>query len=119
MFVVVIRGIEFYAYHGVTAEERAIGHRYRADLELEVEGDADQIDALAGTVDYGAAAQTLIAVAQARSHQTVERVARLVGERMLADWPLVSSLTLTLTKLAPPMPVIALEAGVRLTLSRP
>lgn len=119
MFVVMIGGIEFYAYHGVTPEERAVGHRYRADLQLEVEGDADQSDDLAGTVDYGAAAETLIAVAQERSHQTVERAARRIGERLLADYPLIRSLTISLTKLAPPMPVVALEAGVRLTLSRP
>src|SRR5690349_3843039 len=79
MYTVFIRGLEFYGYHGVPAEERFIGHRYRVDLELRVEGTADESDHVSETVDYGAVATFATQVGTNEKAHTVERLARLIG----------------------------------------
>ena len=118
MLTVLVRGLEFYGYHGVPAEERIIGHRFRADLELEVETKAHLDDAVAGTADYASIAATTLRIAQSSQAQTVERLAMEVAEALLAECPMASTVEIALVKLLPPMPVIAQEAGVRLRHSR-
>jgi dihydroneopterin aldolase len=118
MYTVLIKGLEFYAHHGLPAEERVIGHRYRVDLEMDIEGDTDQTDDIAGTVDYGMAANDVIAVSQGHRYKTVEKLARVVAEQLMKEHSCIARLTITLTKRLPPAPIIAEEAGVRLTLER-
>ena len=118
MYTVLLRGLEFYAYHGVPAEERVVGHRYKVDLEIEVSGDTDESDDIVSTVDYGAAAQIVASVAQSHKYKTVERLARVIGEKLLKEHTCIQSLTITLTKRLPPAPIIAEEAGVRMSLQR-
>lgn len=118
MYTVFVRGIDFYGYHGVPAEERHIGHRYRVDLELRVEGSADTSDHISETVDYGMVARLVTQVGLDENAHTVERLARRMGERILAEFSLVSSLWISVAKPLPPSPVIADEAGVELELAR-
>ncbi|HVT14078.1 MAG TPA: dihydroneopterin aldolase [Fimbriimonadaceae bacterium] len=118
MYTVLIRGLEFYAHHGVGAEEQVVGHRYKADLEIEVDGGTDENDNIAETLDYGAAATSITAISQAHRYKTVEKLAKTIGDRLMREHPQIQSLTITLTKRLPPVPVIAEEAGVRLTVRR-
>jgi len=118
MYTVLIRGLEFYAHHGVTHEEQVIGHRYKLDLEIDVEGGTDENDDITETVDYGAAAARITAMCQAHHYKTVERLARVIGDRLMEEHPIIQRLTITVTKRLPPAPIIADEAGVRMTLTR-
>lgn len=118
MYTVFVRGLEFYAFHGVPPEERVIGHRYRVDFELEVEGAADATDRVEDTVDYGSAAQLVQRYAQERQVLTVERLAAGIGDELLARFPQIQSARVRLAKLLPPAPVVASEAGVELVRSR-
>jgi 7,8-dihydroneopterin aldolase/epimerase/oxygenase len=118
MYTVFIRGIQFYGYHGVPAEERFIGHRYRVDLELRVNGTSDTTDHISETVDYGAVGAVVVEMGTGGGAHTVERLARLIGERILADYPLVESLWISIAKPLPPSPMIADEAGVEMELAR-
>ena len=118
VYTVFLRGIEFYGYHGVPAEERHIGHRYRVDVEIRVEGSADETDHISDTVDYGLVARTVTRVGADETAHTVERLARLMGERILGEFPSVSSIWISVAKPMPPSPIIADEAGVELELAR-
>ncbi|HTQ09543.1 MAG TPA: dihydroneopterin aldolase [Fimbriimonadaceae bacterium] len=118
MYTVLIRGLEFYAHHGVTHEEQVIGHRFKLDLEMDVEGGTDDNDEITETIDYGAAATRITAMCQALHCKTVERLAKTIGERMMQEHPIIQRLTVTIVKRLPPAPIIAEETGVRLTLTR-
>lgn len=118
MYTVLVRGLEFYGHHGVPAEERVVGHRYKIDLEIEVEGGADETDDIAQTVDYGAVAALVAAISQGQRYKTVEKLARTIGERMLQEYESVQSVGITLVKRLPPANMMAEEAGVRLTVAR-
>ena len=118
MFVVFVRGLEFYAFHGVPEAERQVGHRYRVDIELRVEGSADETDDVADTVDYGKIAQRVTQLGTAERCRTVERLARKIGEALLDENPALVSIWISVAKPLPPAPVIAEEAGCELELTR-
>ncbi len=112
MFKVFIKGLEFYAFHGVTAEEQAIGHRYIADLSLDVTGDATETDEIAGTVDYAIAGNTALSILTRGNYKTMERTAALACDALLRVFPAVSRVEISLAKRLPPTHLIAAEAGV-------
>jgi dihydroneopterin aldolase len=113
-----VTGLEFYAYHGVPAEEREIGHRYRLDLEMKVECRATETDRVEDTVDYGAVAARLVELGTGARWQTVEKVASLMLDDLFARYPAIVSARLRLAKRLPPAPVVAEEAGVEISRSR-
>ncbi len=112
MFTVFVRGLDFYAYHGVSAEEQVIGHRYLMSLEMEVDGRADETDNVGQTVDYGKAGLLAVEIAQRAKRATVERVAAEVGDGLLREFTLLDQVSVSLAKALPPAPMIAQTAGV-------
>lgn len=112
MYTVFLRGLEFYAYHGVPEAERAVGHRYAVDLEVTVTGQADRSDAIADTVDYARLGELAIEVANAAVYRTVERLAAAIAEAILQDFPMASHVRATVVKRLPPANLIAECAGV-------
>ncbi|HLK16419.1 MAG TPA: dihydroneopterin aldolase [Fimbriimonadaceae bacterium] len=118
MSTIFVRGIEFYGYHGVSEAERSVGHRFSADVALEVNETASVTDDVADTVDYTLVAAAVVEIGRGSSVSTVERLARLIAERLLTDNPCASDVAVEVTKLLPPMPLPVTGAGVRLTLTQ-
>jgi len=118
MVTLFVTGLEFYAYHGVPAEERTIGHRYVVDLELNVKSSAETSDDVTDSVDYADVAQTVVEVATKKQYKTVERLAQVMGETLLDRYSRIQGLSIRLAKRLPPAPIIAEELGVELTLER-
>ena len=115
---VFVRGLEFYGFHGVPAEERVIGHRYVVDLDFAVSTAATETDRVEDSVDYGAAAQRVVRLGQSERFSTVERLARVLADDLLEAFPAVVSVRIRVAKKLPPAPVIAELAGVELVRSR-
>ncbi len=118
MVAVFVTGLEFYAFHGVSDEEQVIGHRYRIDLELQVLGSANLTDDVHDTVDYGSLSQLVLKIGNSHQYRTVERLGQVIGDAILAEFPLVQSLSISVAKPNPPMPFVAELAGAKLILSR-
>jgi 7,8-dihydroneopterin aldolase/epimerase/oxygenase len=118
MYTVYVRGLEVYAYHGVPAEERVLGHRYSIDFELIVDGASPDSDSIHDTVDYSEAAKLVESTVLGVQGHTLERLCELVAERLLDTFPAILEATVTIEKPMPPMPLIAAAAGVSLTRSR-
>jgi dihydroneopterin aldolase len=118
MVTLFVTGLEFYGYHGVPPEERVVGHRYLVDLDLDVKSSAEITDDVADTVDYAAAAQIVIDVAMSNQFKTVERLAFVIAETLLARLSRIERVNIRLAKRLPPAPIIAEELGIELELSR-
>jgi dihydroneopterin aldolase len=119
VYRVFLNELEFYAYHGVPAEERAVGHRYRATISLLVDGNAHVTDEVKDTVDYGEVAKVVEQVSGRSKLNTVERLAQVIAEALLEKFELAHQVNIYLEKRLPPAPVIAESAGVELELIRP
>ena len=118
MYAVFVTGLEFYGFHGVSDEEQVIGHRYRIDLEIGIDGLANVTDDVRDTVDYGAISQTVIQIGTSNQYRTVERLAQVIGECLFAQFPSVQTTTISISKPMPPMPFVAEVAGVKLLMNR-
>ena len=104
-----IEGIEFHGFHGVPAEERALGHRYTADVELELTLRAASLaDDFHLTVDYAQAARLVLEVGTGPSVQLVETLAERMAARLLDAFPSVNAVSLSVAKIHPP---VALPIG--------
>ncbi|AIE86770.1 dihydroneopterin aldolase [Fimbriimonas ginsengisoli] len=112
-----VTGLEFYAYHGVPAEERAIGHRYRLDLELRISTTATETDRVEDTVNYAEVAERLLRIGTGHGVQTLERLGTLMLDDLFSAFPSLLFARLRLAKRLPPAPIIAEELGIELTRS--
>ena len=117
-YTVHIRGLDIYAYHGVPAAERSIGHRYHVDAELEVEGTAPVTDDVQDTVDYGHAACIIRDQILDRQDRTLERLAAACLEALFDEFDGLMSAQITIEKPMPPAPFIADAAGITLVMER-
>lgn len=84
-----LRGMTFYAYHGVLASEQELGQRFEVDVEMRLNlkpaGQSDDLDA---TVDYTRVYQIVREIVQGQSFKLLERLAETIANTIRADFPL-------------------------------
>lgn len=118
MITVFVSGLEFYGFHGVTVEERTIGHRFVADLRLQVEGRAEETDSIEDTVDYAGVSFQLTELCAKRQFYTLERMAAAIADELLARHGGIQRVWIRIAKRLPPVDMIAEQVGVELERSR-
>lgn len=115
MDVIQLRGLRALGTHGVLPEERDRPQPFEVDLDVEADlRAAGRSDEVSDTIDYGALAALVAAVLEGERCALLERLAERIAESVLADGR-VRSVTVTVRKLRPPVPVLLGHAGVRLT----
>lgn len=115
---IVLEGIEFYGYHGVPAEERAVGHRYSVDLAVECDlREAGETDDVNCTVDYGVLARQVVEIGRGERYHLIEALAAAISAKVLTH-PLAERVRVTVRKLLPPMDGIVAVAAVEIERSR-
>lgn len=98
-----IEGMEFKAYHGCYELEKVVGNRFRVDVSIDAEvGDAARKDALNETVNY-LSVYELVAVQMKQNSDTIENVAYRIADSLKKDFEKISSVTVKVSKLAPPL----------------
>lgn len=114
-----IRGLRVLANVGVPEAERLHPQPLSIDLELLVDlDDAGRSDDVADTVDYGAVAVAVADVVTAAPVALLERVASLVADAVLDLDARTEAVTVTVTKLRPPIPLDVEATSVRLHRAR-
>ena len=115
--VMFLTGLLIHAHHGVMEHEERVGQRFILDLELSLDlGDAARSDKLADTVSYAAIAETATRAFTAQSRKLVEAAAGVVADAILAAFPRVATVKVTVHK--PHAPIAATFADVGVTLVR-
>ena len=113
-----LRGLRVLGRHGCLPEEQVRDQPFEVDLDVEVDlSAAGASDDLADTLDYGKLATAVEEVVAGETTALIEKVAERVVEVVLADQR-VSSVTVAIRKLRPPVPVDMATAGVRITRRR-
>lgn len=111
---ILLYGMVFYAYHGVTLEEERLGQRFIVDMELETDlsrgGASDQ---LGDTIDYGQVYRTVAQVVQGERHRLLEALATAVANQVLKTFP-VESVLVRIKKPGVPLPGALDYAGVEI-----
>lgn len=98
-----LRGVRFYAYHGVMPQERRVGGDFLVNLRVGYPLDkAILSDDVADTLDY-AALYGVVKTEMMQPSRLLEHVAGRITQAIEKRFPLVTSIDLELTKLNPPM----------------
>ncbi len=103
MGTIKLKNIRTYSYHGCLVEEGKIGSDYIVSLEIKTDLRKSSIsDHLADTVDYVLLNKIVVEEMAIRSH-LLEHVAHRIITRIFREIPSVSRITLSVSKLNPPI----------------
>ncbi len=113
-----LRGLSIYTHHGVSDAEQEIGQRLEFDVSFDVpDCDAVLTDRIEDTVDYGEVCDVVALAATERSYRTLERLAQVVGERLMERYR-CDSVRVRASKPEPPLPLAIQEVSVEVVQER-
>ncbi|HVW30928.1 MAG TPA: dihydroneopterin aldolase [Acidimicrobiia bacterium] len=113
MDTIILSGIRALGVHGVLPEEQSRPQPFEIDVELGVDlAPAGRSDVLSDTVDYDGLAARVVQVVEAGGCSLIEALAARIASACRAD-PRVTSATVTVKKLRPPLPIQIDHVAVR------
>lgn len=116
---ILLNCIEFYGYHGVTTEERAIGHHFAVDVALELDlAPAGRSDDLGTTIDYGDVCRRVLSIGEGAPVRLLERLAARIAACCLEQYPAVDAVEVAVRKRLPPLPANLPSVEVRIRRTR-
>jgi 7,8-dihydroneopterin aldolase/epimerase/oxygenase len=114
-----VRGLSIYTHHGVTDAEQEVGQRLEFDVTFDVpDCDAVLTDRVEDTIDYGDVADIIALAATERSYRTLERLAHVVGERIIERYG-CDRVRVRAAKPEPPLPLALEEVAVEVLVEQP
>jgi 7,8-dihydroneopterin aldolase/epimerase/oxygenase len=117
--VIFVNGLLVHGHHGVMAHEEKFGQRFVIDLELAIDlAEAGRSDKLADTVSYSAVVDTATRAFTRDSFRLVEAAAAAVADALIAGFPQVVSVRVTLHKPHAPIAAIFNDVGVSILRKR-
>ncbi len=114
---VFVTGLALHAYHGVMQHEAKVGQSFQLDLVLDIDlAEASRSDKLAHTVSYDQVVKIATEAFCGRRFRLVEAAAGAVADAVLAKFPQVRGLRVTVHK--PHAPIAATFDDVGVTIER-
>ena len=112
-----IKGLSLHAFHGVMAYEAKVGQTFTIDLDLDIDlSDAARSDKVNDTVSYAHVATCASEAFCSQRFRLIEAAASRVADAILASFPRVRSVAVTIHK--PHAPIAATFNDVGVTLLR-
>jgi dihydroneopterin aldolase len=109
---ILLQGIRFHGYHGLSRMEREVGGRYSVDLELTYDfSPALQSDRLTDTVDYRKVHHLVLEIGRGPSFRLIEALAGRIIAALFEQFP-VEEIHLRLRKETPVLDGIVEAVGV-------
>jgi 7,8-dihydroneopterin aldolase/epimerase/oxygenase len=114
-----ITGVVIHARHGVMEHETQVGQRFVIDLELFTDlSESSRTDRLSDTVSYSNVVATATAAFKDTNYRLLERAAGAVADAVLAAFPRIRAVKITVHKPHAPIDAIFDDVGVVLTRNR-
>jgi len=114
-----LRGLSLYTHHGVSEAEQEVGQRLEFDITFDVpDCDAVLTDRLEDTIDYSDVCDIVALAATERSYRTLERLAHVIGERLMERYG-SERVRVRASKPEPPLPLAISEVAVEVMVERP
>lgn len=112
-----IRGLTLHAYHGIMPHEGRVGQTFTLDLDLDIDlSDAARSDKVKDTASYDQVAECATKAFTGKRFRLIEAAGGAVADAVLAAYPRVSRITVTIHK--PHAPIAATFSDVGITLVR-
>ena len=114
-----INGLALHAYHGVMPYEGKVGQTFTIDLVLEIDlAGAARSDKVADTVSYDKVVECATTAFIVQKYKLIEAAAGKVADAVLAQFPRVQSVAVTIHKPHAPIAATFSDVGVKLVRSR-
>lgn len=112
-----VHGLQALGIHGVLPEERQRRQPFGIDVDITADlRAAGRSDDLADTIDYGEVAEAVVAEVEGAHADLLEHLAERIAQRVLTlAGGRATSVTVTVRKLRPPIPVDLSSVAVRIT----
>jgi 7,8-dihydroneopterin aldolase/epimerase/oxygenase len=112
-----IKGLLIHARHGVMEHESEVGQRFVIDLELDTDlSESSRSDRLTDTVSYSNVVATATSAFKDSNYYLLERSAGAVADAILAAFPRIRAVKVTVHK--PHAPIAAIFEDVAVVLTR-
>lgn len=113
-----LKGMKFYAFHGILPQENKVGAEYTLDLSLKTDfAGAAESDELEGTVSYASVYDAVKAEMGVPS-KLLEHVIFRIAQRLFHDFTAVQEIRIGLCKQNPPMGADGKSIGVEAVYER-
>ncbi|MDR0572685.1 MAG: dihydroneopterin aldolase [Tannerella sp.] len=99
---ITLEAMKFYAFHGVTEEERMIGGAYLVDISYAIKTDAVETDRIEQTINY-ADIYDLTKEEMMKPSLLIEHVAGRLLKVLKNKFPQAQEMTVKISKLNPPV----------------
>jgi 7,8-dihydroneopterin aldolase/epimerase/oxygenase len=114
-----IRGLALHAYHGVMPHEAKVGQTFSIDLDLEIDlSAAARSDKVMDTVSYDKVVDCASDAFSGQRFRLIEAAAGRVVDALLAAFPPVRSVRITIHKPHAPIAATFDDVGITLVRSR-
>lgn len=114
-----IHGLSLHAYHGVMAHEAKVGQTFTIDLELDIDlSAAARSDKVVDTVSYDQVVTCATEAFLAQRFRLIEAAAGSIADAVLAAFPRVQAVTVTIHKPHAPIAATFSDVGVKLMRTR-
>jgi dihydroneopterin aldolase len=111
--LIFITGLAIHAYHGVMEHEGTVGQTFLLDLELGIDlAEASRSDRIASTVSYNEVVDCVSRAFCADRFRLVEAAAGAVAEAVLARFPRITRVRVTVHKPHAPVAATFIDVGV-------
>ncbi|RJX36732.1 dihydroneopterin aldolase [Paenibacillus pinisoli] len=102
----IVKGMRFYGYHGVFAEENKLGQQFYVDLDLGIDLEqAAATDDLAYTVNYAELHALAKSIVEGPPFKLIEALAGHIASRVLEAYTMINDVTVRVTKPHPPFDI--------------
>jgi dihydroneopterin aldolase len=111
---IVLHGIRFHGYHGLSKMEREVGGRYSVDVEMTCDySRALASDRIGDTIDYRKVHHLIQEIGRGESYRLIEALAGRIVTSILQQFP-VEEVLLRLHKETPVLDGIVQSVGVEI-----
>jgi dihydroneopterin aldolase len=111
-FIIELKQLYFFSFHGLYEEERKVGSEYSVDLFAKYSAGENIIATIKETVNYA----TLYDIVKAEMNyprDLLETVAQSIAEKIHQSFPIVNEIEISIEKKHPPIIGFAGSVGVR------
>ncbi len=117
---IVLKGLAFYGYHGVTPEEGKVGCRFSLDvtcgIDLRAAAKSDDVEQ---TISYALIFDTVSDAFAEHTFKLIEALAQHIVDQLFASHADIEWIQIRVAKPEAPIPVVTGEFAVRMTRIRP
>jgi dihydroneopterin aldolase len=102
--IIRLKKVSFYAYHGVFQQEKDMGGKFEADIDIYTDfSHAALKDKLGSTIDYEKVYKTIIGISESKKYFLIETLAVKVVDEIFSGFPSIQQIAIRIRKNNPPI----------------